>query len=141
LNEGQATTLSEIEKRGEFIPPVVKTQLVSTASLSTYIAKDPNSAIMAREYREIFSRKDQKGSLYVNWWNVKKQKITCEVRLFNLDNRLLVGSQPKEITLNPDKFMSTAWEIPVGNMAPGVYRVDLVVGPQVAWREFFRVTE
>ena len=141
LNEVQASTLSEIEKRGEFIPPVVKTQLVSTASLSTYIAKDPNSAIVAREYREIFSRKDQKGSLYVNWWNVKKQKITCEVRLFNLDNRLLVGSQPKEITLNPDKFMATAWDIPVGSMVPGVYRIDLVVGPQVAWREFFRVTE
>lgn len=141
LNEEQAKTLGEIGKRGEFIPPVVKTQLVSTASLSTYIAKDPNSPMMAREYREIFSRKDQKGSLYVNWMNVKKQKITCEVRLFNLDNRLLVASQPKEITLNSDKFMATAWDIPVGNMVPGVYRIDLVVGPQVAWREFFRVTE
>ena len=79
--------------------------------------------------------------MYVNWMPAKKQKITCEIRLFNLDNKMLLSSKPKELSLNTDRFMATTWEIPVGNMAAGIYRIDLAVDSQVVWREFFRVTD
>lgn len=137
----QPVALSELEAKGEFLPPVTKNRAVGTASLSSYISKDPDSAMTARDYREVFSRKDQKGSMYVNWMPAKRQKITCEIRLFNLDNKMLVSSKPKEIALNTDRFMATTWEIPVGSMTAGIYRVDLAVDSQVVWREFFRVTD
>ena len=141
VGDKQPLSLAEIEAKGEFLQPVMKSRFVATASLSSYIAKDADSPLAARDYREIFSRKDQKGSMYVNWTPSKRQKVTCEIRLFNLDNKMLVSSKPKELSLNPEKFMATTWEIPVGNMSPGIYRIDLAVGAQVVWREFFRVTD
>jgi Trypsin-like peptidase domain len=137
----QPVALSELEAKGEFLAPVVKSHFVATASLSSYIAKDSDSPLAARDYREIFSRRDQKGSLYVNWLPSKRQKVTSEIRLFNLDNKMLVSSKPKELSLNPERFMATTWEIPVGNMPAGVYRVDLLLDSQTVWREFFRVTD
>jgi hypothetical protein len=137
----QPVTLSEIDSRGEFLQPIVKNTAVGSASLSSYIPKDPNSPLLARDYREVFSRKDQKGSMYVNWMPAKRQKIVCEIRLFNLDNKMLVSSKPKELSLNTDRFMATTWEIPVGNMTAGIYRIDLIVDSQAVWREFFRVTD
>jgi len=137
----QPVTLSEIEAKGEFLPPVTKSRFVATAALSSYISRDPDSPLAGRDYREIFSRKDQKGTVYVNWLAQKKQKVTCEIRLFNLDNKLLVSSKPKELTLSTDRFMATTWDVPVGSMSPGIYRIDLAVDSQTVWREFFRVTE
>ena len=141
VSDKQPVSLAEIETKGEFLPPVMKSHFVGTASLSTYVAKDTDSPLGARDYREIFSRKDQKGSLHVNWIPSKRQKVTCEIRLFNLDNKMLVSSKPKELSLSPERFMTTTWEIPVGNMSPGIYRIDLALDSQVVWREFFRVTE
>jgi hypothetical protein len=137
----QPMTLSEIEAKGEFLPPVIKNRAVGTASLSSYISKDPDSAMAARDYKEVFSRKDQKGSIYINWMPAKRQKIVCEIRLFNLDNKMMVSSKPKELSLSPDKFMATTWEIPVGSLTAGIYRIDLAMDSQVVWREFFRVTD
>jgi hypothetical protein len=71
----------------------------------------------------------------------KRQKIVCEIRLFNLDNKMMVSSKPKELSLSPDKFMATTWEIPVGSLTAGIYRIDLAMDSQVVWREFFRVTD
>ena len=68
----QPVSLAEIETKGEFLPSVMKSHFVATASLSSYVAKDTDSPLPARDYREIFSRKDQKGSMYVNWIPSKK---------------------------------------------------------------------
>jgi len=37
--------------------------------------------------------------------------------------------------------MATTWELPVGTMAAGIYRVDLLLGDETVWRDFFRITE
>jgi len=43
--------------------------------------------------------------------------------------------------MSPGKFMATTWELPVGTMAVGIYRVDLLLGDETVWRDFFRITE
>ena len=133
--------MSEIAQKGEFLPPVVKSHAFGIATLSSYIAKGPDSPMPPHEYREIFSRRHQKGSVYVDWTPQTKQKVTCELRLFNLDNKLLIASKPKELSLNPGKYMATTWEVPVGNMLAGIYRADLALSDQTVWRQFFRVTD
>ena len=37
--------------------------------------------------------------------------------------------------------MATTWEVPVGSLTAGIYRIDLEMDSQVVWREFFRVTD
>jgi hypothetical protein len=37
--------------------------------------------------------------------------------------------------------MANSWELPVGNMPSGTYRVDLGLDTQTVWREFFRVID
>jgi hypothetical protein len=35
----------------------------------------------------------------------------------------------------------TTWDITVGKMPPGIYRVDVVLNDKTAWRDFLRVTD
>jgi hypothetical protein len=54
---------------------------------------------------------------------------------------MISTSKPQEISLAPGKYASTNWDLPVGLMSPGIYRIDLLINDKTSWREFIRVTE
>jgi hypothetical protein len=33
------------------------------------------------------------------------------------------------------------WDVPVAQLPAGIYRVDIVVGDGVAWRQYFRIAD
>ena len=77
----------------------------------------------------------------MSWAPREKRKTKCEIRIFNLDNKMLSESKERDLNMSPGKFMATTWELPVGTMAVGIYRVDLLLGDETVWRDFFRITE
>jgi hypothetical protein len=111
------------------------------AAMAAYIEKNPDRLAFAKDYRQVFRKTEGKASLYVTWDSQTKQKVESQIRLYDLDNKLLTDSKPRQLTVNPGKFMSTVWDIPVGMMQPGMYRADLLVDGAVIWRNFFRVVE
>lgn len=137
----QATSLGALAQKGEFLPLAVKSHTVGLATLTSFIQTRPDQFPFVTDYRQVFSHHDTHASVFVNWTPSQKQKTTCELRLYNLDNVLMTESKPRQLSLAPGKYMSTIWNVPVASMAPGIYRVDLVLGTQTVWRDFFRVTE
>lgn len=135
------TSLSEIAAKGDFLPSLVKSDSIALATLSSYVEKDPDRLPFAKDYRQVFARKDNKASVFVSWPPREKRKVKCEIRLFNLDNKMLSESKERELNMSPGKFMATTWELPVGVMAVGIYRVDLLLGGETVWRDFFRIME
>lgn len=136
-----AAKLADIAARGEFAPPVLKSSSVSYFTLSTAVDREKGSVPFPRDARQVFSRRDSKISAYVTWQNSVKQKVVYSVRLFNVDNKALTDSKPRETSLGSGRYTSTSWDIPIATLNAGIYRLDLIVNDKTAGREFFRVTE
>jgi Trypsin-like peptidase domain len=130
--------LAELAARGEFLPPVMKTNSVQAASMGT---SSPGNTASLREYKRIFSRRDVKPVVQISWQSVAKEKFTSVVRIFNTDNKLISESKPRDISMAQGKYMTTIWEIPAAAMPAGVYRFDLVLNGKTAWRDFFRIVD
>jgi hypothetical protein len=135
------TSLAELASRGEFLTPVVKTDSIQYATLSSVINKGVANTLMPKDYKRMFSRRDNKAVMFVNWQVVSKEKLNCALRLLNADNKLISESKPREVSLAPGKYVTTTWDIPVGALPPGLYRVDVTLDSKTAWRDFFRVTD
>src|SRR5216683_3063296 len=135
------TSLAELANRGEFAPLVIKSNSIQYMSVTSAIGKDFGSIPFPRDSKQIFSRRDTKAVVYVNWQTSTKQKFVYSLRLFTADNKMISASKLQEISLAPGKYASTNWDLPVGLMSPGIYRIDLLINDKTSWREFIRVTE
>jgi len=134
-------TLAEFMSSGEFAPLVVKADVVQYMTVTSGMGKDPGSVPFPRDRKEIFSKRDGKGAVYVNWRTGTKQKFSCNLRIFTTDNKMVSTSKLQAVSLAPGKYDSTSWELPVGLMSTGIYRIDLLINDKTSWREFIRVTE
>ncbi len=135
------TSFTELANRGEFAPLVIKSNSIQYMSVASAIGKDSGSIPFPRDSKQIFSRRDTKAVVYVNWQTSTKQKFAYSLRLFTADNKMISDSKPREISLAPGKYASTNWDLPIGLMPPGIYRIDLLINDKTSWREFIRVTE
>ncbi len=78
----------------------------------------------------------------VTWLPKQKRKGIPSLHLYTLDNNLLNKSPgTKKISVNPQKLSYTAWEVPLLNLPPGVYRVDVLLDADTVWRTFFRIVD
>lgn len=135
------TRLADLASRGEFLAPVVKAKSIQFAALAGAITKSPGSMPTPTEYKQVFSRQDNKIVLYISWQPQAKEKLNMVLRLFNADNKMFFESKPREISLAPGKYMTTTWDMAITTIPAGIYRVDLILNDKTAWREFFRISE
>lgn len=135
------TSLAELADRGEFAPLVIKSQAVRYVTVTSAVTKESSSITFPENSKLIFSKRDNKAAVYVSWQSQSKEKVTYGLRLFTADNKMITSSKTQQISLSQGKYASTTWNLPVGLMSPGIYRVDLLVNDQTSWREFIRVTE
>jgi S1-C subfamily serine protease len=133
-----ATSLVDIAARGEMLSPVIKINAVQSATLGVM---GPGNTTSLGAYKRVFSRQDKKPVAQISWQGLQKEKFSCVFRLFNVDNKLVAESKPRDISLNSGKYMTTTWEIPVARIPAGIYRVDLVLSGRTAWREFLKVVD
>ena len=105
------------------------------------MARDQLKVLTPRDFKQVFSRRDDKAYVYVNWDNSSKGKLNCVLRLFDADNKLISETDPRQVTLAPGKCMATSWDLSIGNSRAGIFRLDLILDGVTAWREFFRITE
>jgi hypothetical protein len=68
-------------------------------------------------------------------------KNTTTIAVYDIDNRKIGETQPSKITLEPNRVVYTSAVLPLSHLTPGIYRVDLLLGTEPAWRAFFRITE
>ncbi len=135
------TSLAELYRRGEFLAPIAKSNLIGFAQLAVLSGKGSNRLKLPREYRWIFSRRDGNATVLVNWQPTSKVKSKAVLRVFNGDNQKVAESKADNLNLSPGNFIESSWDIPLANLTPAIYRVDVFLGDQPVWRDFFRVTE
>jgi S1-C subfamily serine protease len=138
---GTGARLAEIAARGEFLSTVVKSDSIQYATLTSAVTKDPGNSISPKGFKRVFSRRENKATVYVNWQTTSKEKLICILRVFGTDNTLLSEAKPREVSLGPGKYVATTWDMTIGAMPTGIYRVDLILNGKTGWRDFFRITE
>jgi S1-C subfamily serine protease len=138
LPTAAATSLADIAARGEMLSPVIKINAVQSATLG--VMGSANTTFL-KAYKRVFSRQEHKPVAQVSWQGIEKEKFSCVFRLFNVDNKLVAESKPRDISMNSGKYMTTTWGIPVAGIPAGIYRVDLVLSGKTAWREFLKVVD
>jgi S1-C subfamily serine protease len=141
LNAAPPTSLAELSNRGEFAPLVVKSNSVQYMSVTSAVAKDSGNIPVPRNTKQVFSKRDNKAAVYVNWQSSAKEKINCFLQFFSADNKMIFASKPQDLSLGPGKYSSTTWDVPLAPLSPGIYRIDLFINGKTSWREFIRVTE
>lgn len=135
------TTLQNLADSGQFMPPLIGNENVLSGTLSRNLNRktDPPQTI---EERSEFSRQDVRVMVLVTWLPREKRKGIPSLRLFNLDNHLLSENPgKKKISVSPQKLSYSGWELPLGNLPAGIYRLDVALNTDTVWRSFFRIVD
>ncbi|MGH9928681.1 MAG: hypothetical protein ACREA9_05555 [Pyrinomonadaceae bacterium] len=141
ISGGSPTTIGHLAESGQFMPPLIGNENVLSGTLSRNLNRktDPPQTI---EERTEFSRQDARAMVLVTWLPREKRKGIPSLKLYDLDNRLLSESPgKKKISVNPQKLSYSAWEVPLGDLAAGIYRLDVSLNTDTVWRTFFRVVD
>ena len=139
-SEGAASTLAEMEAAGLFVKPLARTQHSIYGVLGTGVQRQgaiPNAVNQTVR----FSRSDGQCVPFVTWTPGKKEDTVNRFELFDENNKRLTASEPKKLRLRPGEPLFQYWEIALASLKPGVYRIDVVLGPDPVWRTFFRVSD
>ncbi|HXG64789.1 MAG TPA: hypothetical protein VNO70_06755, partial [Blastocatellia bacterium] len=135
-----ATTVDELAQSGQFTPPLVGAGNVMSATLSRSVDQKMGYP-QPIDQRGEFSRRDGQAALILTWYPKEKRKGIPAVRLYDLDNRVISESKGKGITLKPNKLFYSTWQLNLGGLPPGVYRLDILLDADPVWRIFFRMVE
>jgi hypothetical protein len=138
---GSPTTLETLAKSGQFMSPLAGNENVLSGTLSRNLNRktDPPQTI---EERSEFSRQDTRIMVLVTWLPREKRKGIPSLQMYDLDNRLLSESPgKKKISVSPQKLSYSGWEVPLGNLPSGIYRLDVSLDSDTVWRTFFRIVD
>jgi hypothetical protein len=130
-------TLADLTAKGVFTPRVAMGRHVLSGGFATKILRDGGRTQPVDQKTE-FSAQDPSMTVFVTWDPKERIKTVITLRIFDQDNRLLAETKPTKATLRVGSLPFTTWELKVPPVA-GIYRADVVLGSDVAWRGFFRV--
>jgi hypothetical protein len=139
---GASRTLEDLDRAGEFVRTLVRTPHFVHGILGTGVEHQGRAQIpVATDQRFRFSRGEGSCVIFVTWTPAQKQDSTAAFELFDEDNRRIAGTDPRKVKLRPGESFVHSWTISPATLVPGIYRVDVKLGPDPVWRTFFRVTE
>jgi hypothetical protein len=134
-------SLSTLAQQGEFAPLVIKSNAANYMTVTTAMNKQYGAIPMPQNAKQIFSKRESKAVVFVDWQTSTKQKFATTLRLFTADNKLVTTAKTQNVSISPGNFAATSWDLPIGVMSPGIYRLDLLINDQTSLREFIRITE
>ena len=86
------------------------------------------------------SVKDGFASIVIAFQGIQPWKNTVQLQIYDVDNHLVSRGEPAKVSLRSGETQERTWSFPL-TVHPGIYRADVLVGEEVAWREYFRISE
>ncbi|HEV2491013.1 MAG TPA: serine protease [Candidatus Acidoferrales bacterium] len=141
LSTQNPVALSELASRGEFVGPLPRDTQIMSGVLCKDFQKTNGAFLSTEKVSSEFSRDHDMLGIVITWNAHSKIKSTIQFRIYDLTNHAVEQDPPGKIELQPRMITSTGIKMPIAQLAPGTYRVDVMLGDQPQWRGFFRVTE
>jgi hypothetical protein len=138
-SNGVTASLADLAATGTFVPRITEGTQVLSGGFSVSV-QHAGARTQPVDQRVEFSPRDQSITTFITWDPKKKFKGTTTARIFDDENRLLGELKPMKLSLRPGDLILTSWQMGVPRRS-GVYRVDVLLATDVAWRGYFRVTD
>lgn len=140
-SQGSPTPVAQWAAAGHFMPAVLPLVNVMRSGVARKVVFN-NGYPDTQDERSDFKRIDKQVTVYVVWSPEKKVKGVGRFRLYGSNNNLLLESKPSKLNFDPnDRMVSSTWNLPVGQLPPDIYRVDVSLDGNTIWRGFFRISE
>lgn len=133
-----STPLQSLWATNQFIAPVTRERSISFGMITQ--GKPQKGKAFPKEMKVDFTLRDGSATVVVAFQGIEAWKTTAQLRIYDVDNDLLNQGDPVKISLRSGETQERAWNFPLVPK-PGIYRADVLVGEEVAWREYFRITE
>lgn len=131
-------TLKELASKGE-IHSSAYGQGSSLRTITNQLNKVHGST-SPRNWTGELSKSDMKGFVFIHWNFPGKLTSVASLRIYDLDNKLIVQSASATTKPAAASGSSTYWTLQLASFPPGTYRADVYFGEVPVWREFFRIT-
>ena len=135
-------SLPDMLSNGDMIPIVSKSQVINFGLLSNGPASDPKQhAAIQHNWKSTFQRNDTSAVAIIAFTNVENIKSTTTIKLYDLDNHLVATGKTEKLNITRGQPAERTWTLPLVNLAAGFYRVDILVADEIAWRQYFKITD
>lgn len=137
------STLEDLWNKGQMIPPLSNSRYVLFGMLSRGEQVKGKHFLPADRSQQIsFHRGDATATVLIHLSNNESFKSTTAIKLFDIDNRLLVAGKPEKISVSRgESTTDRMWQLPIAKLPVGVYRIDVEIADGAAWRQFFKITD
>ncbi len=135
-------SLQDLWAKGEMTPPLINSHYVLYGML-TQASKtsDKKAPAVDRDNKYRFQRSDATASAFVHFANTTSFKSIVIVKVYDMDNHLVVSSGLEKVSVNRGEHAEHLWQIPIAKLPAGIYRVDIEVADGVAWRQYFKLLD
>jgi hypothetical protein len=140
LHDGHKATLAEMSSSGQFIRLLTQSEQVMSGLMCKQVEHRTPYGRPINESIE-FRATDSEIYVYVTWDSKEKRKGETAMEMYDVENHKLLQSPSSKLNLEQGRLLSVDWKLPVGNLRPGMYRVDVLLDGEPAWRSFFRILE
>jgi hypothetical protein len=132
--------LAEMARGGQFTPLLSQHEEVMSGLMCRQI--DHKSAFGRAVGEGVeFRRRDTEIYVQVTWEPKSKRKGQGVLEVYDLENRAIFRSAPGKMNLEQGKILTTEWKLALNSLAPGIYRVDVLLDGEAAWRTFIKITD
>jgi len=132
-------SLAEFAKSPDFMPLLTAQRHIFQASFGRKIEGGAMPTLV--DQGSTFSRRDGQIALWVMWEPKERLKTTQVLRMYDLNNKLLVETRPSKLDLQPGPYSYSGLLLNVSKFPAAIYRVDILVGTEPAWRGYLRIRE
>jgi hypothetical protein len=136
-NDVVPTRIADLRSRGELIAALAGDQNVLSGGFAREIAR--TNTVAPSDQRDEFSATEKKMVAFVTWNPVEKLKGLAIIRLFDVDNRLVMETKPMKLSLGKGQMSLSSWELPISSLS-GTYRADVMLDARPMWRGFVKIT-
>ncbi len=139
---GAPKSLPDLLAGGEMMPVVSASKLVLFGLLSD--GPEPGTKKYEpadREWKTSFQKSDRTAVAIVAFNNKGNLKTTTLLKLYDMNNHVVAAGKQDKLNISKGQTAERTWELPFANLSAGFYRVDVLVGDNVAWRQYFKLTD
>jgi hypothetical protein len=88
-----------------------------------------------------FKKSDTSAVVVLTFDKSEAVKTTAQIKLYDFENHPVAAGEVEKISVKKGSGAEQNWDVPVAQLPAGIYRVDIVVGDGVAWRQYFRIAD
>jgi hypothetical protein len=132
-------SLKALWDNGDMTPPVTNSKYVQSGLIAT--KENAKKKAAERVGSVDFKKSDGTVVVVIAFDKSEALKTTAQIKIFDFENHPIAAGEVEKVTLKKGIAAEKNWDIPVSDLPPGIYRVDILIGDGVAWRQYFKAAE